>query len=178
MFLLNGQNLPLDTPFRDAAGTQFPANWLRLSTAEEKAAIGITEVADPAGYDDRYYWGVGIPKELNDRLEVKEDGSPLWVQIYDAETESMVDTDVQVVHKGLKSQVTAQIKQTAGSLLAPTDWKVIRAAETGATLDAETLAARAAIREASNTNEAAVAACTTVDELAALQMAWSEAGNG
>jgi hypothetical protein len=90
----------------------------------------------------------------------------------------MVDTDVQVVHKGLKSQVTAQIKQTAGSLLAPTDWKVIRAAETGATLDAETLAARAAIREASNTNEAAVAACTTVDELAALQMAWPEAGNG
>jgi hypothetical protein len=90
----------------------------------------------------------------------------------------MVDTDVQVVHKGLKSQVTAQIKQTAGSLLAPTDWKVIRAAETGATLDAETLTARAAIREASNTNEAAVAACTTVDELAALQMAWPEAGNG
>jgi len=173
MFLLNGQPLPLDTPFT-ADGIQYPANWLRLTTLEEKEAIGITEVADPAPYDDRYYWGVGNPKELNDRLEVKEDGSPLWVQIYDPVTESMVDTDVQVVHKGLKSQAIAQIKQTAGSLLAPTDWKVIRAAETGTALDAETLAARAAIRTASNANESAVAACTTVDELAALQLTWPE----
>lgn len=71
-----------------------------------------------------------------------------------------------------KANLTAQIKQTAGSLLAPTDWKIIRASETSTTVDAETLAARAAIRAASNTNEAAVAACTTVDELAALQLTW------
>lgn len=47
MFLLNGQPLPLDTPFRDAAGNSYPANWLRLTTLEEKNAIGITEVPDP-----------------------------------------------------------------------------------------------------------------------------------
>ena len=171
MFMLNNKPLAIDTPFTHE-GIQYPANWLRLTSLEEKEAIGITEVADPARYDDRYYWGVDNPKELNDRLEVKEDGSPLWVQVYDPATESMVDTDVQVVHKGLKSQVIAKIKQTAGSLLAPTDWKVIRAAETGVTLDAETLSARSAIREASNTNEAAVVACVTVDELAALQLTW------
>lgn len=73
-----------------------------------------------------------------------------------------------------KANLTAQIKQTAGSLLAPTDWKIIRATETSARIDDDTLAARAAIRAASNTNEAAVAACTTVDELAALQMTWPE----
>lgn len=71
-----------------------------------------------------------------------------------------------------KANLTAQIKQTAGSMLAPTDWKIIRASETSTTVDAETLAARAAIRTASNTNEAAVAACVTVDELAALQLTW------
>jgi hypothetical protein len=59
-------------------------------------------------------------------------------------------------------------------MLAPTDWKVIRATETGIPLDADTLTARANIRAASNTNEAAVAACTTVDELAALQLIWPE----
>ena len=46
-FLLNGSPLPLDTPFRDAAGNSYPANWLRLTTLEEKQAIGITEVPDP-----------------------------------------------------------------------------------------------------------------------------------
>lgn len=47
MFLLNGVSLPLDTPFKDAAGTSYPANWLRLTTIHEKNAIGITEVPDP-----------------------------------------------------------------------------------------------------------------------------------
>lgn len=173
MFMLNDKPLPLDTPFTHE-GIQYPANWLRLTTLAEKEAIGITEVADPVAYDDRYYWGPDNPKELNDRLEVKEDGSPLWVQVYDPVTDAMVDTDVQVVHKGLKSQVITQIKQTAASMLAPTDWKIIRAAETGTQIDADVLAARAAIRAASNTNEAAVAACTAVDELAALQLPWPE----
>jgi hypothetical protein len=47
MFLLNGKVLPLDTPFKTEDGTSFPANWLRLTTLEEKQAIGITEVPDP-----------------------------------------------------------------------------------------------------------------------------------
>jgi hypothetical protein len=47
MFLLNGVPLPLDTPFRDAAGNSYPANWIRLTTIHEKNAIGITEVPDP-----------------------------------------------------------------------------------------------------------------------------------
>jgi hypothetical protein len=139
MFMLNNAPLPLDTPFTHN-DVQYPANWLRLTTLAEKEAIGITEVADPVAYDDRYYWGPDNPKDLDQ----------------------------------CKANLIAQIKHTAGSMLAPTDWKIIRASETSTTVDAETLAARAAIRTASNTNEAAVAACTTVDELAALQMIWPE----
>ena len=63
MFLLNGQPLAVDTPFTDAKGTKYPANWLRLSTLEEKEAIGITEVPDPEPYDQRFYWGPGLPKD-------------------------------------------------------------------------------------------------------------------
>lgn len=44
MFLLNGQPLPIDTPFKDADGNSYPANWLRLTSLEEKQAIGITEI--------------------------------------------------------------------------------------------------------------------------------------
>lgn len=63
MFLLNGNPLSLDVAFTHD-GIQYPANWLRLTTLEEKQAIGITEVADPAPYDDRFYWGVDNPKDL------------------------------------------------------------------------------------------------------------------
>jgi hypothetical protein len=174
MFMLNGSPLSPDSAFVTSDGTQYPNNWLRLASPEERAAIGITEVADAARHDDRFYWAPGIPKALDDVLAKKEDGSPLWVQVYDAATNSMVDTDKQVLQLGLKSQWIAQVKQTASFLLAATDWKVTRAAEGVKPVDNETLAARAAIRAASDANEAAIAACTTVDELAALQMNWPQ----
>lgn len=64
MFMLNGQPLALDTPFI-ADEIQYPANWLRLTSLEEKLAIGITEVPDAPVYDDRFYWGPGNPKDLD-----------------------------------------------------------------------------------------------------------------
>lgn len=142
MFMLNGSPLAIDTPFTHNE-IQYPANWLRMTTLEEKEAIGITEVADPSSYDDRYYWGLGNPKDLDQ----------------------------------CKANLIAQIKQTAGSMLAPTDWKVVRFAETGQSMGSDATAYRAAIRTASNANESAVAACTTVDELAALQLTWPEIEN-
>ena len=63
MFLLNGSPLPIDTQF-EVNGTTYPSNWLRLTSIEEKNAIGITEVPDPEPYDDRFYWGVGNPKDM------------------------------------------------------------------------------------------------------------------
>lgn len=141
MFLLNQKPLALDTPFtvgKGDAAIQFPSNWLRLSTPEEKTALGITEAPDPVVYDDRFYWAPGVPKDLD----------------------------------MLQCNIVAQVKTTAASLLAPTDWRIVRAAEGVKPCDDATLAARAAIRAASDANEVTVLACATVDELAALQMAW------
>lgn len=154
MFLLNGTPLPIDTPFTTADGNQFPANWLRLTTLEEKEAIGITEVPDTVRADDRFYWGgdVNNPKALEDVTETV-DGK-------------------EYTNKGLKSQFIAQVKAQAGSLLASTDWKVIRDAEGGKPLDDETKEARIAIRNKSDEFEAQIMACTTVEELAALQFNW------
>ena len=161
MFKLNGTPLALDTPFTTEDGTQYPANWLRLSSAEEKAAIGITEEPDAPAYDDRFYWAPGVPKALEDKAEIGEDGNPV------------LDVDgKQLIAKGLKSQFVAQIKATAGAMLAASDWKIVRAAEGIKPVDAETLAARAAIRAASDANEAKVLACKSVDELAAVRMVW------
>jgi hypothetical protein len=65
MFLLNGKPLALDVPFETPDGTQYPANWLRLASPEDRKAIGITEVPDPPSpwYDQRFYWGPGLPKD-------------------------------------------------------------------------------------------------------------------
>ena len=93
MFLLNGQPLQLDTPF-EVNGTSYPANWLRLTSIEEKNAIGITEVADTTvTYDDRFYWGVDIPMDL-DVLKTR------WsAQVKDTANKLLAQTDWMIIRK-------------------------------------------------------------------------------
>jgi len=146
MFLLNGQPLPLDIEFTDADGNRYPATWLRTSTLDEKTAIGITEAPEPERYDDRFYWGVGNPKQLDD-LEVTPEEGESYTQ------------------RGLKSNWVAQIKDTAGKLLAQTDWMVIRKVERAVEIPAKVEAYRAAVVAEANRLEAAIAACASVEEL-------------
>jgi hypothetical protein len=167
MFLLNGNRLAEGISFYDANGTQYPPQWLNVSTEEQKLAIGITWVADPIRADDRFYWDGDInnPKALEDKLETKEDGTPLYKQVYDKATESMVDTTEQVVTKGLKSQFVAQVKDTAGKLLNATDWYVIRKAERAIDIPAEVALKRTQIITESNRLETDIQASTTVEAL-------------
>ncbi len=167
MFLLNGNRLAEGTSFYDANGTQYPPQWLNVSTEEQKLAIGITWVADSIRADDRFYWygDINNPKALEDKLETKEDGTPLYKQVYDKATESMVDTTEQVVTKGLKSQFVAQVKDTAGKLLNATDWYVIRKAERSIDIPSEVALKRTQIITESNRLETDIQASTTVEAL-------------
>ena len=153
MFILNGSRLAQGTAFT-VNDIQYPANWLNLTTLAEKLAIGITEVAEVARADDRFYWNGDItnPKALEDVTETVD--------------------EKEYTTKGLKTNFIAQVKTTAGSLLSATDWKVIRAAEGGTAVDATTTAKRTAIRTKSNELEAAITACTTVEQLASLDLSF------
>jgi len=175
MFLLNGNPLAVDTAFTND-GIQYPANWLRLSTAEEKSAIGITEVADAVRADDRFYWNGDstLPKALEDKEEVDQDGNPMYVKKYDQATESMVDTTERLVTKGLKSNFIAQVKQTAGSILAQTDWMVIRKAERDVAIPTATATYRASVVAKATELEASITAVTTVEELAGLNLSFPQ----
>jgi hypothetical protein len=175
MFQLDNKPLALDVPFTHG-GISYPANWLRLASAEERAAIGITEVADPESYDDRFYWGVDNPKLLNDREESDEQGNLLYVKVYDEATESMVDTSERLVTKGLKSTWSAQIKDTTNKLLAATDWMVIRKAERAVAIPAATVAYRAAVLTECDRLLTAIAGAADVDALAVIISAqnWPE----
>ena len=70
MLQLDGKTLQYDKAFKHD-GYQYPANWLRLTSLEEKQAIGIVEVADSVDvvYDQRFYWGPNNPKQLDDKTE-------------------------------------------------------------------------------------------------------------
>ena len=165
MFLLNGKHLPEGTSFYDANGTQYGSGWLNQSTEEQKLAIGITWVADPIPFDNRFYWDTDLPKALEDKLETKEDGTPLYKQVYDKATESMVNTTEQVVTKGLKSNFIAQVKDTAGKLLAQTDWYVVRKAERNVDIPANIVTKRATIVTEADRLETAISNVTTVEAL-------------
>ena len=169
MYKVNNKPLPLDRAFT-LGDIQYPSNWLRLATEADKAALGITWEAEATRADDRFYWNGDItnPKALEDKEEVDEDGNPMYVQVLDnsdPENPVMVDTTERLVTKGLKSQWVAQVKDTAGSMLAQTDWMVIRKAERGVAIDADVVAKRAAILAEADRLEVAINACTNVAAL-------------
>jgi len=164
MFKHNEQIIPLDTPF-EINGTSYPANWLRLTSIEEKNAVGIVEVADTTtSYDDRFYWGVDNPKLLNDREESDEDGNPMYVKVLGVVDgkPAMVNTTERLVAKGLKSNWTAQVKDTANKLLAQTDWMVIRKVERSIDIPAAAETFRAAVITECTRLAAAIAASADV----------------
>ena len=165
MFLLNNVAISIDSE-QVIGGIRYPH--LRDSALREQ--LGVTEVADPEQYDQRFYWGVGNPKLLNDREEVDQDGNPMYVKVLGvvAGQPAMVDSAERLVTKGLKSQWTAQVKTTAGSMLAQTDWMVVRKAERNIDVPAAVATKRAAIVAECDRLETAIAACTDVETLIAV----------
>lgn len=147
-------------------GVQHPASWGSWSDAE-KTVAGLVWEADPAPYDNRFWWDANTPKNINDVNEVDSDGN------------AILDIDGnQVVTLGLKSQWKAITKERANNLLALTDWMVVKAAEvSGYTVPSATLTYRAAVRTASNTIEAAIDAVNSHSAFLALHDTPVDANN-
>ncbi len=141
MLKLDNKPLSYDRAFTHA-GIQYPANWLRLSSLEERNALGITEVANDPTYDQRFYWGLDNPKQLNDVTD--EDGNTTT---------------------GLKTLWSATQGQIAASLLAPSDWRIIKAKETGTNIPSAWKTYRAAVRTACNTRQTEIGNAADVPAL-------------
>lgn len=174
-FKLGTKTIQLDTPFTHN-DIQYPANWIRLASEEDKEAIGLVWEADPVRADDRYYWDGDInnPKALEDKEESDQDGNPLYVKVLGVVDgkPAMVDSDKRLVTKGLKSNFIAQIKTTAGTILAQTDWMVIRKAERNVDIPTAVATYRASVVAKSEELETAISAVTTVEQLIALNLSF------
>ena len=155
-FKLNGNPLAVDVAFSHNE-IQYPANWLRLSTAQEKKDLGITEVADDPVYDSRFYNGDGSAKALDD------------VDAKDQEGNLLKNPDgTQMVILGVKSVLKAQEKVTAGTLLAPYDWYVVRKAEKSTAIPTSITTYRDGVRTACDTREKEIDACSDTAALVTL----------
>ena len=155
-FKLDGKPLPVDVPFT-SGDIHYPANWLRLSTAQEKKDLGITEVADTPVYDSRFYWGDGTAKALDDEDAKDSDGKLI-----------KNEDGSQMVIKGVKSVLKAQEKATAGSLLARYDWYVVRKAETSKAIPTAIKTYRTSVRTACLTRETEIDNCADTAALVTL----------
>ena len=152
-FKIGTKTIQLDTPFTHN-DIQYPANWIRLASEEDKSAIGMTWEADAVRADDRFYWDGNInnPKALEDVTETVD--------------------EKEYTTKGLKSNFIAQVKTTAGSILAQTDWMVIRKAERNVDIPSFVATYRAIVVAKATELETAIAALTTVEQLIALDLSF------
>ena len=131
MLQLNGKTLQYDRAFTHE-GVSYPSNWLRLTTLEEKQAIGIVEISDTSQFwDQRFYWSVGNPKDLDD----------------------------------LKTQWKQTQNEIAAELLAASDWRVIKARETGVAIPLPWFNYRRDVRTTCNTRQAEIDNCADVEAL-------------
>ena len=147
-YQIGDRKLPLDVAWTDADGIQRPANWLRLSTERDRELLGITWVAETNQvWDERFYWGYDsdnnlIPKQLDDVTD--DDGNNTT---------------------GLKTLWKAKQNDIAASLLASSDWRVIKAKETSTNIPSTWKTYRAAVRTACNTRQSEIDACSDVAAL-------------
>jgi len=167
---------------------QYSARFIRNATEAERKAVGVYEIIYGQQQDQRFYWVDGpnyrvnetnqtveatfnaTPKAIEDKEESDAQGNPLYVQVLGEVNgqPAMVDSTERLVTKGLKSNFIAQAKAAANSALAATDWMVIRKAERNIDIPTKAAADRAKIIADCTAKEAAIAACTTVEQLMAV----------
>ena len=133
-YKLGSRRLALDVAW-EHNGVQYPANWLRLSTAQDRATLGIIwEDASPT-YNQKWYWG-------------KDSDGNLIPKTY---------TD-------LKALWIAKTKAAANTLLQPSDWRVVKAKERGTTMNADWKTWRQTIRTECGTMVTAIEATADVGD--------------
>ena len=160
------------------------------ANADFKTAEGIMDIVQGERKDQNYYFVTegnvelvdGVPtqqytntaKRLEDEDAKDKDGNQLYHQIWDADYDNgagkdkgkWVDGSEKVVNQGLKTPMTAQVKDTANKLLAKTDWMVIRKYERDVAIPSATATYRAAVITECARLETAIADAANVDALA------------
>jgi len=134
-YYIGTRGLPMDIPW-EHNDVSYPANWLRLSSSQDRAELGITWGDVAEYYDQKFYWG------------------------FDADGNLIPKTYVD-----LQANWVAKTKQTANRFLAPSDWRVIKAKETSKTMNAGWKTWRQTIRTECGTKVTAIEDCAKIGDV-------------
>ena len=157
-------------------GNQYPASIYTLWTEAERNAIGIytVEIDATNRKDEEWYINTNITYAFGSGKVTGTYGTATAKAIADADA---VDTDGnkikdengnQIINEGLKTIKKRMIDNQCAGLLAPSDWMVVKATETGGTMDSGWKTWRASVRTKCNSMQTQIDNASDVDALAAL----------
>jgi len=126
---------------------------------------GALEVVEGEQKDQRFYWVTFDGYQVSDVVTRTYTNTPKALEDVTETPEGQTEA---ITTKGLKSQWIAQNKASANSLLASTDWMVIRKAERNIDIPAEVVTERAKIIADCTAKEVAISAATTMEALIAV----------
>ena len=158
---------------------KYSAQIYTLWTEAERNAIGVytVEIDDTNKKDEEWYnntnityafgsgkvtgtYGTATAKKIADTLWTSQDKTDGLIR----EGEDVGD----VATEGLKTIKKRMIDNQCAGLLAPSDWRVVKATETGGTMDSGWKTWRASVRTKCNSMQTQIDNASDVDALAAL----------
>ena len=144
-------------------GNQHPRRWLNLATDSELTAAGIIEITYTGAHKDGGYYGNTTSNPVYDA------GAGTVVVTHGSSAKTLSD---------LQDNHYTKIKSKANGLLTPTDWYVVRKAETSVAVPDKVTAFRTSVRTVYAAVKSAIAGASDVDALAALYKTTAGASDG
>ena len=160
-------------------GNKYPAAIYTLWTEAERNAIGIytVEIDSTNKKDEEWYINTNITYAFGSGKVTGTYGTATARKIADTlwtsqdKTDGLIPSDKDVGDvkvEGLKTIKKRIIDNQCAGLLAPSDWMVVRATETGGTMDSGWKTWRASVRTKCNSMQTQIDNASDVDALAAL----------
>ena len=160
-------------------GNQYPASIYTLWTEAERNAIGIytVEIDNTNKKDEEWYintnqtytFSGGKVKATYGTATARKIADTLWTE--QDKTDGLIPEckDVgDVATRGLTYLKKQMIDNQCAGILAPSDWMVVKATETGGTMDSGWKTWRASVRTKCNSMQTQIDNASDVDALAAL----------
>ena len=155
---------------------KYPRNIFEIWSESELKRIGIytIEIDSTNKKDEEWYNNTNITYAFGSGKVTGTYGTATAKAIADADA---VDTDgnkvkdengKQIIIEGLKTKKKRMIDNQCAELLAPSDWRVVKATETGDTMDSGWKTWRASVRTKCNSMQTQIDNASDVDALAAL----------
>ena len=174
MWQYRGRTIRTGKAWTDDNGVKNPANW-HVWSAAEKTAIGLVEIVEETPPDSRLYdWSqnsdgtiTSTAKSLDDVNQVDRDGNPV-----------LDENGNHLVALGVKSNLKQEVKSQQASLLAQTDWAIVRKADNNTAIPTNIQTWRDAIRTKATEMETAIDGAADTDAMAALFVTYTEEDDG